>query len=363
VRRYAIGFAIVTAVGLFFSTQDISRAAYFGDPTPPWRYVVIWLIGVWLVGLTLPAVIALANRFPIERPRRLASLCLHLVGCLVFTAVVWLSSATVYTWVGLLGDATFTQAALILAVLSLHNNVVSYWLIVGGVHGYRYYRRYQERRDHAIKLEGELARAQLAALKSQLQPHFLFNTLNAIMVLVRQERGALAEDTIARLSDLLRCVLDDVTAQEVPLRRELEYIRLYLGIEQLRFADRLSVEIEAEPDTLDATVPHMGLQPIVENAVRHGIGGSASAGRITIHASKVAESLELTVSDDGPGLGTSTSAGHGIGLANVRARLDQLYGDRAKLVVANGATSGAIVTMVVPYRVSEAESVHARADR
>jgi LytS/YehU family sensor histidine kinase len=182
-------------------------------------------------------------------------------------------------------------------------------------------------------------------------------------VLVRQQKGALAEDTIARLSDLLRCVLDDVTAQEVPLRRELEYIRLYLGIEQLRFADRLNVEIDAAPDTLDATVPHMGLQPLVENAVRHGIGGSASAGRISIHANKVAESLELTVSDDGPGLGATTTPGHGIGLANVRARLGQLYGDRATLVLANGAASGATVTMVVPYRVAEPESVHARADR
>jgi signal transduction histidine kinase len=363
VRRYAIGFAIVTAIGLFFSTQDISRGAYFGDPTPAWRYVVIWVLGTWIVGLTLPAVIALANRFPIERPRRLASLCIHVVACLVFTAVVWLVSATVYTWLGLMGPVPLATAAGILAVLSLHNNVVSYWLIIGGVHGYRYYKRYEERRHHAIKLESELARAQLAALKNQLQPHFLFNTLNAIMVLVRQQKGALAEDTIARLSDLLRCVLDDVTAQEVPLRRELEYIRLYLGIEQLRFADRLNVEIDAAPDTLDATVPHMGLQPLVENAVRHGIGGSASAGRISIHANKVAESLELTVSDDGPGLGATTTPGHGIGLANVRARLGQLYGDRATLVLANGAASGATVTMVVPYRVAEPESVHARADR
>lgn len=114
----------------------------------------------------------------------------------------------------------------------------------------------------------------------QLQPHFLFNTLNAIMVLVRQQKGLQAEEMLAHLSDLLRCVLEDVEAQEVSLRRELEYLQLYLSIEQVRFPDRLRIEISAEPTILDAAVPQMGLQPIVENAIRHGIGKSSSAGKI-----------------------------------------------------------------------------------
>src|SRR5258707_14319660 len=129
----------------------------------------------------------------------------------------------------------------------------------------------------------------------RLKLHFLFNTLNAIMVLVRQQKGRQAEETLARLSDLLRCVLEDVEAQEVPLRRELEYLQLYLSIEQVRFQDRLRVEISVEPALLDAAVPHMGLQPLVENAIRHGIGRSSSAERNPINARRVASGVSGTV--------------------------------------------------------------------
>src|SRR5262249_33569912 len=148
--------------------------------------------------------------------------------------------------------------------------------------GWRYYRGYRERELRASELEAKLARAQLSALKMQLQPHFLFNTLNAIMVLVRQQKGRQAEEMLARLRDLLRVVLEDVHAQEVPLHRELEYVRLYLSIEEVRFQDRMAVDISADPDVVEAAVPHMGLQPLVENAVRHGIGRSSSAGTIRI---------------------------------------------------------------------------------
>ena len=192
--------------------------------------------------------------------------------------------------------------------------------------GFRYYRGFQERELHASELKAQLVRAQLSALKMQLQPHFLFNTLNAIMVLVRQQRGRQAEEMLARLSDLLRCVLEDVEAQQISLRRELEYLRLYLSIEQVRFQDRLGIEISADDTALDAAVPHMGLQPIVENAVRHGIGRVAAPGTIRISASRTNENLVIRVADDGPGLGTAGLAEvRGIGLANTRARLQQLY--------------------------------------
>jgi LytS/YehU family sensor histidine kinase len=205
---------------------------------------------------------------------------------------------------------------------------------------------------HASELKAQLVRAQLSALKMQLQPHFLFNTLNAIMVLVRQQRGRQAEDMLARLSDLLRCVLEDVDAQQISLRRELEYLRLYLSIEQVRFQDRLDIEISADDIALDAAVPHMGLQPIVENAVRHGIGRIAAAGTIRISASCANQNLVIRVADDGPGLGAAGLVGvHGIGLANTRARLQQLYGDTASLKVENGER-GAVATMTLPYRLA-----------
>jgi LytS/YehU family sensor histidine kinase len=163
---------------------------------------------------------------------------------------------------------------------------LTYWSILGAQCTYGWYRRYEERRQEALRLElrssqleRQLAEAHLSALKMQLHPHFLFNTLNTIMVLVRQQKGREAEEMLARLSDLLRCVLDDVQAQEVPLSRELEYLQLYLSIEQVRFQDRLRVDIAADPEVLDAALPHMALQPIVENAIRHGIGRSSTAGR------------------------------------------------------------------------------------
>jgi two-component system LytT family sensor kinase len=156
---------------------------------------------------------------------------------------------------------------------------------------------------------------------------------------------------LARLGDLLRCVLEDVEAHEVPLRRELEYLQLYLSIEQVRFQDRLQIQISADAAILDAAVPHMGLQPIVENAIRHGIGRSSAAGKIRISASRVNEMLELKVQDDGPGL-LNGSQGLGIGLPNTRARLKQLYGNAARLTVENDAQSGAVATMVLPYHLT-----------
>jgi LytS/YehU family sensor histidine kinase len=211
----------------------------------------------------------------------------------------------------------------------------------------------------ASELRTQLVSAQLSAMKMQLQPHFLFNTLNAIMVLVRQQNGRAAEEMLSHLSDLLRCVLEDVEAQEVPLRRELHYLKLYLSIEQVRFPDRLRVEISADHAVQDAAVPQFGLQPIVENAIRHGIGASGSAGRLAISARRVNDTLEIRVEDDGPGLARqsdcalkSDSNEKGIGLSNTRARLEQLYGSAARLTLQNAEGGGAAVTMVLPYHVA-----------
>jgi sensor histidine kinase YesM len=222
----------------------------------------------------------------------------------------------------------------------------------------RNYQRFQERAQAALRselrasqLETQVAQARLGALKAQLQPHFLFNTLNAIVVLVRQQKGQQAEETLARFSDLLRAVLADMDAQEVTLARELEYLRLYLSIEQLRFSDRLRVDFDVDSELLDAAVPHMALQPIVENAIRHGIGARASSGVIGIRAQRVVDHLHVSVRDDGPGFREKcASIGLGLGLANTRARLKQLYGAEAELKTESPADGGAVVTLVLPFR-------------
>jgi LytS/YehU family sensor histidine kinase len=203
----------------------------------------------------------------------------------------------------------------------------------------------------ASELQSQLVSAQLTALKMQLQPHFLFNTLNAIMVLVRQQKSKDAERMLGHLGDLLRGVLEDVDAQEIPLCRELEYLHLYLAIEQVRFPDRLRVEISADLATQEALVPQLVLQPIVENAIRHGIERSLSAGRIMISASRTNDTVELRVQDDGPGLARGDmSEDRGIGLTNTRARLRQLYGQSAVLEVGNCAIGGVVVTLKIPFR-------------
>jgi sensor histidine kinase YesM len=359
-------FAGWTAAGLFFLTQSLVQKLTTGEPTPWWHYLTSWLVGVYIWALVTPGVLWLGRRFPFTRGNWLRRTALHLplsVGVsIVQLAIESAILAQLRIFPSIMKDFGSTLAFLL--IIGFHQGVITYWTILGVQAGFRYYHRYQERERQALRLEldaselkTELARAQLSALKMQLQPHFLFNTLNAIMVLVRQQKGREAEEMLGRLSDLLRCVLEDVEAQEVPLRRELEYLELYLSIEQVRFQDRLKVEIAVDPAALDAAVPHMGLQPIVENAIRHGIGRSSAAGRLRIGATRVGEELELKVQDDGPGLPPADAIeGRGIGLANTRARLHRLYGDAARLTVENGEQGGAVAVMVVPYHVAPGAS-------
>lgn len=359
-RAYALYFLVWTALGLFFFSQTEVQNLHFQIPTPWQQTLASWLIGVYVCALFTPVILWLGQRFPLEKRSWLRYLPLHLVLSAIFSVIQLSIDSYVHVRSGILSFAlggTFRQAFSNLMVIGFHGNIVTYWAILGIQYAFRYYRRYQEREQQALRLElhaaelkTQLANAHLNALKMQLQPHFLFNTLNAIMVLVRQQKGRQAEEMLARLSDLLRCVLEDVEAQEVPLRRELEYLQLYLSIEQVRFQDRLSVEISADPSILDAAVPQMGLQPIVENAVRHGIGRSSAAGKIRVSATRVDGTLELRVQDDGPGLlPPELAQSRGIGLANTRLRLHQLYGEAARLSLENSAQGGAVATMVIPY--------------
>lgn len=363
-RRYVIAFGALTASAVFSFTQDLARMGMWNDPTPAWRMLVSWLVGMWNIMLLLPGVFWMSEYVVISRARWPRGLALHVSASLAFAMVSLALGAAFYTWLGFLGGmqtTSYGQTLHVAIALSFQNAVITYWVIWGIDQSIRTYRKFQDRERDALKLElrtaelgTQLARAQLGALKTQLQPHFLFNTLNAIMVLVRQQRSDEAEATLARLSELLRGVLADALAQEVPLHRELEHLRLYLDIEQLRFRDRLRTEIEIPPDLLDATVPHLGLQPLIENAIRHGIGGSVTAGSIAIRAARQGDTLSITVSDDGPGLGAAPATqGHGIGLANVRARLAQLYGGAGTLTVDNGPAGGAVATLTVPFRIAQ----------
>ena len=228
-------------------------------------------------------------------------------------------------------------------------NLPIYWIIVSVAHALLFYRRSQERERKAFELAAGLAQANLQALRMQLQPHFLFNTLNAISTLVHRDARA-ADEMIGNLSDFLRLTLETADQQEVPLRQELDFLDRYLSIEQVRFGDRLRVTREIAPEVLSALLPSLILQPLVENAIRHGLEPSRQAGLLTITASRQGQALRLVVRDNGVGLESKSSANsrEGIGLANTRARLRELYGDAAGLELKAGPEGGLAVELTLP---------------
>ena len=359
-KNYPLYFLLWTGFGLFYFSQGLTQRLVFHDPVPWWRYLVAWLLGVYIWALLTPVILWLGRRFAIEHRNWLRRIALHLLLSAGFSVFELVLENALYWRMHLFPSANpdlhavFTQVI----VRGFHGGVLDYWIVLGLQSGVLYYRRYRERSQEVLQfqlraseLQSQLVGAQLSVLKMQLQPHFLFNTLNAIMVLVRQQRSRDAELMIGYLSDLLRGVLEDIDSQEISLRRELEYLRLYLSIEEVRFADRLKVEIQIDPLTQEASVPQLILQPVVENAVRHGIGRSSSAGNILIRASVNNGKLEILVQDDGPGFPAgSSSETEGIGLANTRQRLRQLYGDDATISIDNGFERGAVVTMRFPFR-------------
>jgi len=364
-RNYPLYFLLWTVLGLFYFSQGLVQSLVWHDPTPWWHYLLAWLSGVYIWALLTPAMLWLGRQFPVERSNRLSRIALHLLLSAAFSAFELSMESLLYSRLHLfpLVMKDFRGTLELLLVRGFHGGILNYWIVLGVQWGVLYYRRYQERSQEVLKfelraseLQSQLMSARLNALKMQLQPHFLFNTLNAITVLVRQQKGKDAEQMLGHLIELLRGGLEDVDAQEVSLRRELEYLQLYLAIEQVRFPERLRVEVSVDPETQKSSVPQLILQPIVENAIRHGIGRSSAGGRILISASKINGTVELRVQDDGPGLRPSDSSQEeGIGLANTRARLQQLYGQNARLEIENCDRGGVVVTMNIPFHESHPE--------
>jgi two-component system LytT family sensor kinase len=349
--------AVFTVLGVALSVQTYYFSRSEGMHPVFLNILKRGLISFWIYALLTPLVLWLCWRYPIERRRFFSRLFLHVAASLLFTAVN--VSVTLSFFPYQEGGKTVAVSSKAWRIMFLYfvfdNTVNTYAPIAFLGHLMLYYRRFRERELRSAQLEGKLAQAQLSMLKMQLHPHFLFNTLHAISALTRDNPLA-AEDMLARLSELLRQTLDSDTDQEVPLRAELDFLGRYLEIEQVRFADRLQVSIEPAPETLDALVPNMFLQPLVENALRHGIANKAQGGRLEIRAWREGNDCFVSVHDSGPGFvagthgGTPTDPVEGIGLSNTRSRLEHLYPGNHCLYLSNAPDGGALVTIKLPFR-------------
>ncbi len=358
--RWWVILVIWTAWGLLISAQVAVYVRLGGKPMPFLDALRLNMPGALIWAVFTPAAIWVGRRYPpFEGPHWSRGAAVNLLASAVAVLLEVLVVIVNQRWIRgpMPSDEPLLVAELRSFVWWFPSDCWLYWAIVAGDYGIAHYRRLRERELRASQLEAQLSEARLQALKMQLHPHFLFNALHTIGQLVRTGQDALAVRVVAGLGDLLRQVLDGAGTQEVPLKQELEFLRSYLDIEQIRFRERLKVVVDAEPETLDARVPYLVLQPLVENAIRHGIAPRATVGRVLICARRINGSLHLTVRDDGAGLpaGLATRDDLGVGLANTSARLQQLYGDEASFEVVNADDGGAIAHVALPFRLAAAE--------
>lgn len=350
--RWLLGFVIFTLIGLAFAGQLYLVQAKLGDPVS-WQFAISRKLADWYVFaiLSIP-VWWLARHFPLERARWHRTLLVHIAGASLFS-ICWMVFRAGLEHLQSRGESfetAFTQAL----VANFVFNALIYWALVSLAHALSYYIKYQERTVRAAELEKRLTQARLQALQMQLNPHFLFNTLHAISSLMHQNVDA-ADRMLARLSDLLRYALESTDSQEVPLRKELDFLTRYLEIEQTRFGERLRVRLQIEPAAMDANVPNLILQPLVENAIKHGIEPHARPGTVELRARREDGMLRLEVEDNGDGLQTGKPSGFGVGLSNTRARLEQLYGEHHRLEMVNGPGGGLLVRLSIPWRTAKLE--------
>jgi two-component system, LytTR family, sensor kinase len=344
--QWLAGFGFWTLIGLSFAFQFYISSAKAGLEVT-WKQAVNYALGDWYVfaALSIPAV-WLARRFNFEWGRRASSLVVHFAGSLLFSLAYMALRAWVGSWQS---QAAFMQAFQPLLVKTWLFNLLVYWVIVAVSFAFDYSRKFRERELRSVELEKRLAQAKLEALQMQLNPHFLFNTLHSISALMHQDTEA-ADRMIVRLSDLLRAALESSDAQEVTLREELAMLQRYLEIEQIRFGRRLTVVMDIAPDTLEARVPNLILQPLVENAIGHGIEPHAKLGRIELRSRRASGALALEVCDNGGGLRKDEPAVEGVGLSNTRARLQTLYGQAHAFDLCDAPGGGLLVRLTVPFR-------------
>jgi sensor histidine kinase YesM len=355
-RRWLYGLwllGLCLALGLLDAFRSYSAAYYDGRHYLAWGAAVRWNLSGWLLWVAfIPLVLWLSNRLPVDRENWLARMLFYVPLGLslsmihtffpILISLIFVSNfGTLVNWLGrrpyfLLTDFLFA--------------LVFYGFVLALGQARNYYQRCLERELRVSHFEAQLARAELQALKMQLHPHFLFNTLHSISSLQLEDVAA-AQKMMARLGDFLRLTLDNVGVQKVTLQREIEFLKCYLAIEQVRFGGRLTTVIDVEPEAIDIQVPNLILQPLVENAIQHGIAPHPAPGLINISAKCERGKVKITICDNGGGLKPNSNGKgivEGLGLRNTRARLKQFYGSNYHFEMKNGAEGGLVVSLDLP---------------
>ncbi len=355
-RGHALAVLIMTALTVLWSVTESwyynvhwSAAGEFGAEIS-WGFEILWGLILWCPWVLLtPVMLAFCHRFPIARENLAWAVGLHLLACPVFGLLKTLIESSLLRYsldypVSMVSGGSLAFASL------------TYLFFPAAHSGIFHVRRLRDRELRARRLEAQLAQARLESLKMPLRPHFLFNTLHAISTLVHLDSHA-ADRMISRLSSLLRLSLENIDRQEVSLQQELEFLDRYLDIEKMRFGDRLAVDLDIDEESRSARVPNFLLQPIVENAVKHGVGRLPSAGHITLRTYRLDGKLHIDVCDNGPGASRDQlTGGAGIGLKNTRARLEQLYGPQGEMEFATSEEGGMMVRLSLPMRTEPIDS-------
>jgi two-component system LytT family sensor kinase len=351
--HWSIVFMAATVLALFSTLLAWQFTVSLGRGVPYWRTLIILNTTYWyLWALFTPAIIWLSQHFRFERKGLWRAVVIHVPSVVLFSLTHILIMSGVQWWFARAQGRPFAwwPEAQKSALLNFDWEMMTYWAIVGLSHAVLYYRESKDRALRTAQLETRLVEAQLKTLQQQLHPHFLFNTLHAISALMHRDVEA-ADRTLMRLSDLLRLTLENLGQQEIPLQAELDFLSKYVQIEQTRFADRLIVRFDVQPETLDTLVPNLILQPLVENAIKHGVAKKTGPGHIDISARREGDKLRMEVRDDGVGLSENalTALQKGIGVSTTRARLQHLFGADCRFEFHRQA-EGLSVVVVIPWQ-------------
>jgi signal transduction histidine kinase len=352
--RWPLVLLVATMLSIVSSVLAVQFTVSMGKSAAHWRSIVVLNFSYWYIwALFTPAIVWLSQHFRLERQSLLRALAVHVPGVALFSFAHIAVMGAVQWWLAATAGRSLSWWLEVKrsALQTFDWEMMTYWAIAGLSHAVLYYRESRDRAVRASQLETRLVEAQMATLQQQLQPHFLFNTLHAISTLMHRDVEA-ADRTLMSLSDLLRMTLDNVGQQEITLQAELDFVSKYLEIERTRFADRLIVTFNIDPVALDSLVPSLLLQPLVENAIKHGIAKKAGPGHIEISAKNLHGKLWIEVRDDGAGLSESGLAAlqKGIGVSTTRARLQHQFGADFRFEF-HRQEPGLAVVIAVPWRI------------